>query len=161
MSRAEELRRTLDLVPHPEGGWYREIHRSPHRVSDGRRERAAVTTIYFLLESGEHSRWHRVASEEIWHHHEGAPLELLVVEPDTWSVSSSRLGPLDGEQAPCRVVRAGRWQAARTTGEYTLVACTVAPGFEFDDFTLLDDDERAAAAIASVTARRPDLAGLL
>ena len=138
--RAAGLVDTLGLAPHPEGGWYREVFRSTERVTrpDGT-PRDALTTIYFLLVAGTHSRWHRVESDEVWHHYEGAPLELLVIEPPLASLRVIRLGPVRDDARPVHTVPAGWWQAARPTGDYTLVGCTVGPGFDFADFALLDD----------------------
>jgi predicted cupin superfamily sugar epimerase len=151
MERVAALIRALQLAPHPEGGHYREIWRSPEAVArgDGRGERAAMTSIYFLLPAGARSRWHRVRSDEIWHHYEGAPLELLLVPADEFRLERRRLGPLgaDRAQAPVQCVPAGSWQAARSLGDYTLVGCTVAPGFEFADFELLSDRPEAADAL--------------
>ena len=149
MDRVAELIRDLELAPHPEGGFYREIWRGRLGVepADGRGARAALTSIYFLLPEGAISRWHRVTSDEIWHHYEGAPLELLVMPPDEIRLERHRLGPLGSDQAPVRCVPAGWWQAARSLGAYTLVGCTVGPGFEFSDFELLRDRADAADAL--------------
>ena len=149
--RAAELIRTLGLAPHPEGGYYREIWRSDLDVtpSDARGPRAALTSIYFLLPAGAISRWHRVRSDEIWHHYEGAPLELLLVPPDQLRLKRVRLGALGPDHAPVRCVPASWWQAARSLGAYTLVGCTVAPGFEFSDFELLADRGPLADALFS------------
>ena len=149
MDRVAELIRDLDLAPHPEGGFYREIWRGRLGVepADGRGARAALTSIYFLLPEGAISRWHRVTSDEIWHHYEGAPLELLVMPPDEIRLERHRLGPLGSDQAPVRCVPAGWWQAARSLGAYTLVGCTVDPGFEFADFELLRSRPDLAEAI--------------
>lgn len=139
--RATHLISTLQLRPHPEGGYFREIHRSPRQVApdDGRQARSAITVIYFLLADGDRSRWHRVASDEIWHYHEGDPLALtLAAAPDAPDATTQPLGPVDGEAVPVLVVPAGRWQAARSAGAYTLVSCSVGPGFEFADFELDD-----------------------
>jgi predicted cupin superfamily sugar epimerase len=139
--RAAQLIETLGLQPHPEGGWFRQLFKSQSRVErqeDGA-ERAALTTIYFLLVEGTHSRWHRVRSDEVWHWYEGEPLELLVLFPDAAAVMSVHLGPLSPGTAPMHVVPAHAWQAARPLGAYTLVGCTVGPGFEFDDFELAGD----------------------
>ena len=138
--RAAELIRTLELQPHPEGGHFRELHRSSAVVEpgDGRGARAALTTIYFLLRAGEHSRLHRVESDELWHHYEGDPLELLWSPPGFDTVVRLELGPVASGLRPVEVVPAGYWQAARTTGEYTLAGCTVGPGFDFADFTLIE-----------------------
>jgi predicted cupin superfamily sugar epimerase len=145
--RAAQLIHDLQLAPHPEGGYYREIFRSALTVAltDGRGPRAALTTIYFLLHAGTHSRWHRVASDEVWHLCEGGPLELLVLRPDGRELSRVRLesfGSAGG--APIYTVHAHWWQAARPVGEYALVGCTVGPGFEFADFTMLADVEELA-----------------
>src|SRR5579862_1795835 len=100
--RAASLIAELGLLPHPEGGYYRELFRSgePVRPADGRGDRAALTTIYFLLASGQHSRWHRVASDEAWHHYEGDALELLWLEPDRSRRHRALLGPIEGEARP-------------------------------------------------------------
>ena len=141
--RAVALIRDLALAPHPEGGFYREIWRSTQRVepADGRGSRSAITEIYFLLPAGAVSRWHRVASDEIWHHLEGAPLELLIAPPDKSRVERFELGPLGPDQEPVHAVPAGFWQMARSLGDYSLVACTVGPGFEFADFEMQSDRE--------------------
>jgi len=150
--RAKELIETLGLAPHPEGGFYREIWRAPQGVApeDRRGARSALTAIYFLLPAGAVSRWHRVRSDEIWHHYEGAPLELLQIAPDEMRLERVRLGPLDAGQAPVHCVPANGWQAARSLGAYTLVGCTVGPGFDYADFEMLRDraelaDELCAA----------------
>jgi uncharacterized protein len=147
--RAAQLIDVLGLAPHPEGGWYRELFRSDERVTrqDGT-PRDALTTIYFLLAAGTHSRWHRVEADEVWHHYEGATLELLCVDPALESLRAVALGPVDGGgRRPVHTVPSGWWQAARTTGEYTLVGCTVGPGFDFADFALLDDRPDDARAL--------------
>ncbi len=146
---AEELIAELGLLPHPEGGHYREYFRDRSRVrpSDGRGERSALTGIYFLLARGEVSRWHRVASAEAWLHHLGDPLELWTADPGGGRVERIILGPPGPESAPARVVEAGRWQAARTLGDFTLVSCAVGPGFEFEDFEFLADFPGEAEAV--------------
>jgi len=158
--RAATLIRLLDLAPHPEGGYYREVFRSPRRVraSDAASDHAAITTIYFLLVAGQHSRWHRVVSDEICHYYEGDPLELIWLD-STRTVDQRRvLGPAGEECEPVHVVPGGCWQAARPLGECTLVGCSVAPGFEFSDFDLLAD---APNELALVRARFPELAVLI
>jgi hypothetical protein len=136
--KAEALIARLDLRPHPEGGHYREVFRSDRRVlAAAGRERAAVTTIYFLLVRGEASRWHRLDHDEVWHHLEGAPLQLLWLAPDLSRVERRTLGPVSGTQEPAAVVPAGCWQAAHSTGDHSLAACTMGPGFEFGDFALM------------------------
>lgn len=131
----------LNLRPHPEGGYYREIFRSAAFVQplDPRQPRVALTTIYFLLPAGDVSRWHRVASDEVWHFYEGDPLELLTLDAATVDVERYLLGGVGQDSRPVHAVSAGVWQAARTTGAYTLVGCSVAPGFDFTDFQMLRD----------------------
>ena len=160
IDRAEHLVATLGLTPHPEGGYYGELYRSDATVhpADGRGARAALTTIYFLLPGGAVSRWHRVQSDEVWHFYEGAPLDLWMASPDGGQADQRRLGPLDGVQRPAWTVPAGWWQAARSTGPYTLVGCTVGPGFDFRDFALAGDQPATAAALRN---RYPALAELL
>lgn len=150
----------LGLTPHPEGGHYREVHRSTSMVNprDGRSERAALTTIYFLLRAGEVSRWHRVLSDEAWHFLQGSPLELYEADPDFTDVATRTLGPCGDSARPIHVVEAGRWQAARSTGAYTLVACTVGPGFDFSDFAMLRDMPGDSSAAAT---RQPQWAQLI
>jgi predicted cupin superfamily sugar epimerase len=126
---------------------------------DGRGPRAALTTIYFLLAEGSFSRWHQVASDEVWHLYEGGPLELLELSPSEQTVLHHQLGPVgSGAEAPVCTIGAGIWQAARPLGEYAFVGCTVGPGFDFADFRLLADDHARAAA---VRAALPDLAILI
>jgi len=137
--RAEALISALAMRPHPEGGYYCEVHRSASRVQtrDARSERAALTTIYFLLTEDDISRWHSVASDEAWHFYEGAPLELLTAGDAFDRIDRRQVGLAAGDVRPVHVVPAHVWQAARSTGAFTLVGCTVGPGFEFDDFCLL------------------------
>jgi uncharacterized protein len=166
--RAGELVRLLELSPHPEGGWYREVHRSPHTVDprDGRPERASLTTIDFLLAAGEFSAWHRVRSDEVWHLLEGGPLRLWIMSPGG-DVTALRLAPcgtaMPGREpspvaaggapsleTPRAVVPAGWWQAAEPLGDFAYVGATVAPGFDFADFDFLRDD---AAQMQQLRAR--------
>ena len=159
VDRARALVAQLELVPHPEGGFYREIFRSSERVLAGPRgaSRSALTVIHFLLPQGTHSAAHRVLADEAWHFVEGDPLELMWVDKaDAWH--AVRLGALSDGAVPAAVVPAGAWQACRPLGRYTLVACDVAPGFQFEDFALLRDDPPLCAAL---TARHPTLATLL
>jgi predicted cupin superfamily sugar epimerase len=158
MDRHLALIATLGLVAHPEGGYYSEVYRSPAAVKpeDGREPRSALTTIYFLLPRGQVSRWHRVQSDEVWHFYEGAPLELWVTR-DLSTVERHRLGPVEPGQQPVVVVPAGFWQAARSTGGYSLVGCTVGPGFAFEDFALATDDPTVAAALRRAGAPVPEL----
>jgi len=119
----------LGLAPHPEGGHFRETFRDPATDASGR---ARSTAIYYLLAAGEVSRWHRVLdAAEIWHFHAGAPLELRVSEGR--AVNAHVLGvEISSGQQPQAVVPTGWWQSARSLGSWTLVSCTVAPGFVFE-----------------------------
>jgi predicted cupin superfamily sugar epimerase len=137
MKSAKELVTQLELAPHPEGGWYREVHRSAELLQTPRGPRAALTAIHYLLETPQFSRWHVVTSDEIWHHHDGSPLELLVYHPPTRELFSRVLGLASGGYEPFCAVRAGDWQAARSLGTWTLVGCDVAPGFDFEDFQFI------------------------
>lgn len=145
--RAAGLVRALGLEPHPEGGHFRQTHRSRLAVAaaDGR-SRPALTHIWFLLAAGERSRWHRLASDEIWLFHEGDPLDLLTIAPGAVAIERRRLGsaatepraaPAGGGALTALAVPAGSWQAARPAGAYTLASCVVGPGFEYADFELL------------------------
>jgi len=126
---AEDIIRLLGLRPHPEGGHYRETFRDPAVAASGR---AASTAIYFLLRADEISRWHRVDAAEVWHWHAGASLLLTVA--DASGRREVRLGiDLAAGERPQAVVPAHAWQSL---GPWTLVGCTVAPGFEFAGFEL-------------------------
>ena len=137
---AREVIGLLDLKPHPEGGHYRETFRDPARGRGaGGGERSVSTAIYFLLGTGERSRWHRLDAAEIWHYYAGAPLMLWLTAGG--GVNGVRLGPdLFAGERPQAVVEAGVWQSAETLGEWTLVGCTVAPGFEFAGFEVAPGD---------------------
>ena len=179
IGRAADLVSQLALQPHPEGGWYREIYRSPTRVTTTRGSRSALTTIYYLLEQSQLSRWHVVQADELWHFYAGAPLELVAYTPSTRvverhvlghvgegshgvpphggpagaSTSGARGGPAAAASGAAQggltsapsgavsvsIIPTGVWQAARSLGEYSLVGCTVGPGFEFADFRFVCD----------------------
>ena len=158
--RAAELVEKLGLLPHPEGGLFREVHKSELLVepADRRGPRAALTAIYFLLPAASVSRWHRVQSDEVWHFCEGSPLRLWISSPGGDRVEQHWLGPLSDGYLPVVVVPAGCWQAARSAGDYTLVGCTVGPGFEFGDFAFASETPSVASALQSCD---PELAELL
>ena len=120
----------LNLDPHPEGGWYRQtwIAENPGRPSG--------TCIYFLLPAGEVSHWHRVDATEIWLYHSGAPLILSISETGARPATDHLLTPDLSQGAPQLIVPENHWQSARSTGDYTLVSCTVSPGFRFEGFEL-------------------------
>jgi|TARA_Y100000815_G_scaffold206891_1_gene190835 uncharacterized protein len=122
----------LNLSPHPEGGWYRETWRAA-TAADGR---AAGTAILFLLEAHQHSHWHRVDADEHWFWHAGAPLILSIASADGPASEAILGADIIGGQMPQMLVPAHHWQSARPMGGWTLVSCTVTPGFEFAGFTL-------------------------
>jgi len=153
----ESLIEKYELQRHPEGGWYREIHRSA--LSIGRPagypgERTALTVIYFLLAEGDFSAFHRLRGEEVWIHLAGAPLELVLLDREPVLRLLTSAG---GGGTPVAVVSPGLLQAARTFGDFSLVSCLVAPGFDFADFTipsrelLLADYPEHAAVIERFT----------
>ena len=130
---AADVVRLLGLTPHPEGGHYRETFRDSAKDAQGR---AAATAIYFLLAAGEVSEWHKIDAVEIWHYHAGAPL-VLTISPDGHDAHAQHLGPsLKSGQRPQLIVPGGAWQTATSLGAWTLVGCTVAPGFDFSRFEL-------------------------
>lgn len=159
-SRAAELITTLGLRPHPEGGRYAEVFRSavPVQAADGRPPRLALTTIDFLLQPGEFSAWHRVASDEVWHLLEGPALRLWLMAPDFSASHAIELGAVAAARRPRHVVPAGWWQAAEPVQGFAYVGATVGPGFDFADFSFGRDD---AALRAALQAQAPGLLRLL
>lgn len=135
---ARELIAALGLAPHPEGGFYREVFRDAGGVvhPTKRERRSCVTCIYFLLERGSFSAFHRVAQTEIWHHLEGGPLELVTLGSDGRSATVVLGKDVGAGEAPVFAVPPHVWQAAAPKGDFTLASCTVAPGFEFADFEM-------------------------
>ena len=133
-TKALALVRQFGLKPHPEGGWYRETFRD-EAVDETGRPRS--TAILYMLEAGETSEWHRVTdAAEVWHWHAGAPL-VITVSPNGHDASAHRLGPhFEHGEVPQFVVPAGWWQTATTLGEFTLVGCTVSPGFQFESLEM-------------------------
>ena len=127
---AQDIIERLGLEPHPEGGFYRQTWQAENEG------RAVGTCIYFLLKDGGHSHWHKVDATEIWLFHAGAPLVLSLSATDEGPATDHLLSPNLSMGEPQLIVPSGHWQAARTTGDYTLVSCTVSPGFEFSGFTL-------------------------
>ncbi len=133
---AAEVIARLELKPHPEGGHYRETFRDSRRDVDGR---SASTAIYFLLARGERSHWHRIDAAEIWHYYAGSALNLQIA--DGVGQRCISLGPdLAAGEVPQTIVPAQAWQAAESSGDWTLVGCTVAPGFDFAKFELAEPD---------------------
>jgi hypothetical protein len=142
MNNAQQIIEELQLLPHPEGGWFKEEYRSEQQIEHNGSSRGALTTIFFLLEENQLSRWHEVDADEVWHFYEGDTLELLVAPPDFSRVDRILLNDITQNEKPVFVVPAGWWQAARTTGKFSLVGCTVAPAFQFSGFRFLRDEEK-------------------
>ena len=133
---AAEIIARLELKPHPEGGHYRETFRDSRSDVNGR---SASTAIYFLLARGQRSHWHRIDAAEVWHYYAGSALNLQIA--DDAGQRCVRLGPdLAAGEVPQTIVPAQAWQAAESTGDWTLVGCTVAPGFDFAKFELAEPD---------------------
>ena len=131
MSEADRIIARLGLERHPEGGWYRQTWQAEGTG------RAAGTAIYFLLAAGERSHWHRVDAAEVWHFYAGAPLILRMAETAAGPAMVHRLGAdILGAEVAQAIVPPHWWQAAETTGDWSLVGCTVSPGFQFDGFEL-------------------------
>jgi len=136
---AADIVRRLDLAPHPEGGFYRETFRDGDVDAAGR---AASSAIYFLLNVGDVSEWHRIDATEVWHFHAGAPL-VITLSPNGHDAQSHWLGPdLEAGHKPQLVVPPHCWQTATSLGAWTLVGCTVAPAFSFAGFELAPPDWR-------------------
>jgi len=134
MTAAQDIIDLLKLERHPEGGWYVQTFRDPEGI-DGR---PPSTAIYYLLEGGDRSHWHTVDAVEVWHYHAGAPLELRLSE-DGKTVRTLILGvDLAGGERPQGLVCKGEWQSAKSLGAWTLVGCTVSPGFEFSGFRMAE-----------------------
>lgn len=132
MTTAQEIIDILELERHPEGGWYVQTFRDAEEQNG----RAHSTAIYYLLEGGDRSHWHTVDAVEIWHYHAGAALELNLSD-DAILARTLVLGTdLAAGQRPQGLVRKGEWQSARSLGDWTLVSCTVAPGFQFSGFRM-------------------------
>ena len=164
---AQRLIKQFGLQPHPEGGYYRETYRSPQEVTAPAGRRSASTAIYYMLEDGDFSAWHRIASDELWHFYAGAPLNVYVLTEDGGLATHQLGNPLDDPACTFQaLVPAGCWFAARlasgaaklaatrnsvavpdasgaTASSFALVGCTVAPGFEFSEFEMADVQELA------------------
>ena len=159
MTDAAAIVRALGLQPHPEGGHYRETFRDPLMLGSGEAARGASTAIYYLLQAGERSHWHRVDAAEVWHWYAGAPLALTVSE-DGRTAETRLLGPdLAAGQRPQLAVPANAWQTAESRGAWTLCGCTVAPAFRFEGFEMAPPDwkpgPRASARAGAASPWRP------
>jgi predicted cupin superfamily sugar epimerase len=129
---AADIIARLELKPHPEGGHFRETFRDTRLDAKGR---SVSTAIYFLLARGERSHWHRIDAVEVWHFYAGSPLTMQIADGEGARIV--RLGPdLDAGEVPQAIVPSNAWQAAESCGDWTLVGCTVAPGFDFAAFEL-------------------------
>ena len=129
---APEIISLLELGPHPEGGWFKETFRD----EPGPDGRARSTAIFFLLQAGEESAWHRIDAVEVWHFYDGAPLALKLARQGEPAVTIMLGKDLDRGEKPQVVIPCGVWQSAVSTGEWTLAGCTVAPGFDFSGFEM-------------------------
>src|SRR5215510_3642793 len=139
--QASDIIARLELKPHPEGGYYRETFRDARADAQGR---ARSTAIYFLLARGERSHWHRIDAVEVWHYYSGAALTLKIAN-DGCAAHTITLGSdVSGGERPQAIVPAGAWQSAESTGDWTLVGCSVAPAFEFAKFELAAKDWQPA-----------------
>lgn len=131
---ARRIVEALELAPHPEGGWYRETWREGGADAPAR---GHATAIYFLLESGQHSHWHRVDAAELWMFHAGHAIDLLIAPDAAGPTETIRIGPdVAAGERPQGIVPQGAWQAARADKGWALVGCIVAPGFDFAGFEL-------------------------
>ena len=152
--RALELIDTLQLAPHPEGGHYRRVYESTKQVETNGVLRPALTSIQFLLTEGVSSRWHRVDAAEVWDWQEGSSIELLMYDANAHALSRVQLDTSVRGGQLLQVVPAGIWQSARSHGEYSLVNCSVTPGFVWSGLEMLDeqgplaDELRAAGGLA-------------
>jgi predicted cupin superfamily sugar epimerase len=153
--RALELIGSLDLSPHPEGGYYKRVYESSKQVLANGVLRPAITSIRFLLTAGVCSRWHRVDAAEVWDWQEGAAVELLMYDADARALSRAQLDTSARGGQLLQVVPAGIWQSARTHGDYSLIDCSVSPGFVWSGLEMLDESSglaheiRAAGGLAS------------
>lgn len=153
--RALELIGSLDLSPHPEGGYYKRVYESSKQVLANGVLRPAITSILFLLTEGVRSRWHRVDAAEVWDWQEGDAVELLMYDADARALSRAQLDTSARGGQLLQVVPAGIWQSARTHGDYSLVNCSVTPGFVWSGLEMLEESSelaheiRAAGGLAS------------
>jgi uncharacterized protein len=137
MSEASTIIARLELKPHPEGGYYRETFRDARADAQGR---ACSTAIYYLLSRGDRSHWHRIDAVEVWHYYSGAALTLKIAN-EGCAPHTITLGPdVAAGERPQAIVPEGAWQSAESTGDWTLVGCTVSPAFEFAKFELAAKD---------------------
>lgn len=144
MNESKDWISKLDLLDHPEGGHYKEVYRSeetipsqilPDRFSG---DRFFSTSIYYLLRRCEFSKFHRIKSDEIWHFYAGSPMQIIHIDKDGKLIKRQLGIDIENEITPQLIVYAGDWFAAQSLGDYSLVGCTVSPGFDFTDFEIAD-----------------------
>lgn len=140
MQDSSTIIQKLGLLPHPEGGYYLETYRSDTQIEVAGFEgkRSAATSIYYLLESGDFSAWHRIKSDETWHFYSGDPIKVVEITPQGEHTETLIGNQLAQGQLPQYTVKAGNWFGSRSTGAYSLVGCSVYPGFDFQDFEMAD-----------------------
>ncbi len=152
MAIAEDWIKSLKLLPHPEGGYYSEVYRSEVSIVNSvlppsySGDRSAGTSIYYLLKSGQRSLLHRLKSDEIWHHYDGSPIVLSLINEDG-SHEEKILGKnMDEGEMPQIIIKGGTWFGAfpKHDGTYSLAGCTVTPGFDFEDFEMAERDKMIA-----------------
>ncbi len=148
MTRSEQIIQGLGLKPHPEGGYYKETYRSVGQIPDGailgiEGERSYSTAIYFLLTRSVFSAFHKIKSDEMWHHYDGAAIELHMISPEGEYTKVVIGKDFSNGEHPQYVVPAGYWFGSRVKGdaEFSLLGCTVSPGFDFHDFVLAKEEE--------------------
>lgn len=157
--RALELIRTLELEPHPEGGHYRRVYEASKQVEVNGMLRPLLTSILFLLTPGVGSRWHRVDATEVWDWQEGSAVELLMYDADARTLSRAQLDTSARGGQLLQVVPAGIWQSARTHGDFSLVNCSVSPGFVWSGLELLDEDSATGRELRAAGGLGQGLAG--
>ena len=144
LHRIEQIKEKLHMKPHPEGGFYSEQYRSDATAVSpiNSNSRSTLTHIYFLLTENDLSRWHKVVHDEIWNVYEGDPLRILTLDESALTIKDSTIGDIgkDVTNDYFKVIKGGDFQAAESMGLYTLLGCTVAPGFEFEDFSYIEEE---------------------
>ena len=148
--RALELISSLDLSPHPEGGFYKRVYESTKQVEANGVIRPSITSIHFLLTEGAGSRWHRVDAVEVWDWQEGSAVELLMYDADARSLSRAQLDTSARGGQLLQVVPAGIWQSAKTHGDYSLINCSVSPGFVWSGLEMLDESSELARELRAM-----------
>jgi len=151
VDRSKELIKLFQLSKHPEGGYFREVYRSDKigKIDTYGNKRNWMTGIYFLLTENDISRFHRIKHDEIWHFYEGAPVTLTEIHPDSLDINTVTIGQPGPLLTYTHCVKGNVWQSAYSHGPYSLIGCTVGPGFEFEDFEMMNQCKEAKASILS------------